>query len=553
MKKYNSLLGFLMVLLVATGCSDFLEEENLSNANSEEYFTTESGYESLVNACYSRLRPIYKEPWLFTAGTDMYVEGRNTQPVGISEYRDLAPTTSEVESFYRNVYAAIQTCNEALYFNDKTEATANLNVLKGEVQFLRGYYYFLLVQQFGGVSIVTDRINAPVSQFERNSAEEVYDFIIAEMNEALDLVPENSSEFGRVNKRVVRHYLAKVYLTRGYEEFGTAADFEQAAALADEAIAGQSLTTSFEEVFTPGSEKNSEVLFSIQYDAVSMPNLSNSGSNQNYFFGPYMGGQGAAEGYPYRSYSLVPTMYVFDLFTENDTRFEGTFMINYYDRYYDYYDRADEREDLNIQYYYAPKWSLADTTAWRAADPAHRAETTIVPYSPEWEASTSTVLDNATPAVKKFDDPTAVFSNGGSSTRDVFLARLAETYLIAAEAYYQMGDAGTAAERINEVRRRAAKPGTESEMMITAADVTIDFILDERARELVGEYHRWFDLKRTGTLMERTREYNRDIKEWYSLGVDPFLGVDGNYKILRPIPQDALDLNDADIAQNPGY
>ena len=117
-----------------------------------------------------------------------------------------------------------------------------------------------------------------------------------------------------------------------------------------------------------------------------------------------------------------------------------------------------------------------------------------------------------------------------------------------------MGDAATAADRINEVRRRAAKPGKETEMMITPADVNIEFIMDERARELAGEYHRWFDLKRTGTLVERTRKYNRSIKAWFDAGINPFEGNNGELKILRPIPSVALQLNQAkDVQQNPGY
>src|SRR5690606_21242764 len=113
------------------------------------------------------------------------------------------------------------------------------------------------------------------------------------------------------------------------------------------------------------------------------------------------------------------------------------------------------------------------------------------------------------------------------------LARLGETYLIAAEAYFKAGDPGTAADRINVVRRRAAEPGFEDEMEIDAVEVDIDFILDERARELLGEYHRWFDLKRTGTLEEKNLEYNTVVKE---LGSNPFAGG----KLFRPIPQAAI-------------
>src|SRR5699024_11766055 len=65
------------------------------------------------------------------------------------------------------------------------------------------------------------------------------------------------------------------------------------------------------------------------------------------------------------SYALCPTMYLFDLYTQYDSRFKGTFMINFYDRYYDFYDKNDELNELNIQYYYAPRWALNDTTSWR--------------------------------------------------------------------------------------------------------------------------------------------------------------------------------------------
>jgi starch-binding outer membrane protein, SusD/RagB family len=552
MKKYNVLSLLIVFLLSATSCKDFLEEENLSNMESDEYYATAEGYDKLVNSAYGTLRSVYSEPWVFMAGTDMYVEGRSTQPKGLSEYRELTPEEAPVELFYRNTYTAIQVCNTALHFNDKTATNPNLTFRKGEIQFLRAYYYFLLVQNFGGVALVTERFTEPVGQFQRNSAQEVYDFIIKEMNEALALVQDNPGEFGRVSKRAVRHYLAKVHLTRGYESFGSREDFVQAAALADAAINGQALTISFENLFYPGNERNAEILFSIQYDPGSIQNPQTNGNNQNYWFGPYMGGQGAAQGYPNRAYRLVPTMYLFDVFNQNDARFEATFMLEYYARYYDYYDKSTERNNLSVRYYYAPKWANtpADIAAWRAANPTRRNTAQVVPYSAVWEASNSTALDNATPAIKKFDDPKAAFGES-SSTRDIFLARLGETYLIAAEAYFKLGNNATAAQRINEVRRRAAKPGTQ--MAITPTDVTINFILDERARELAGEYHRWFDLKRTGTLVERTRLYNRDIRNWFNQGINPFEGTAGALKVLRPIPSRALILNEGDFEQNPGY
>ncbi|UKT63067.1 RagB/SusD family nutrient uptake outer membrane protein [Pedobacter mucosus] len=551
--KKQLILSVLILLCSLTGCKKFLEEENKSNIVSNDYYATAEGYEKLINSTYSTLRKVYSSPYLFCGGTDMYVEGRDAQPAGISEYQNLNPDNAEVTAFYTNIYSSIQLCNTALYFNSNTATTANLAMRRGEVKFIRAYYYFLMVQTFGGVSIVTERFDTPIEEFKRNTAQETYDFVIKEMTEALSLVPETSTDFGRVTKKAVRHFLAKAYLTRGYETFGTAQDFTTAATLADEAIAGKTLTTSFENLFYPGNEKDAEILFSIQFDAASLPSASTGGNTQAAFFGPYQGGSGATQGYPYRTYVLVPTLYTFNTFTENDARFDATFMINLYTRYYDYYDRSTERANLNIRFYYKPKWDLTTDAAWKAIDPTHRATTTIIPYSNAWQAGRTTVLDNASPSVKKFDDPKSQFG-GATSTRDLFLARLGETYLIAAEAYFKAGNLAVAAQRINEVRRRAAKTGKTAEMAITVADVNLNFILDERARELVGEYQRWFDLKRTGTLVDRTRLYNRDIKaNWFDKGINPFLGSGGQLKLLRPIPSRAINLNAGPFAQNPGY
>ncbi len=551
--KKSFIILVLFSIFAGLGCSHFLDEEDLADVTAATYYNTAEGYESLINSCYATLRNIYGgAPWVFCAGTDMFVEGRDQQPEGISEYRNLTPQSEIVTDFYTTLYSSIQLCNTALYYNDKTEETPSLTTRKGEIKFLRAYYYFLLAQSFGGVAIVTNRIDQPILEFKRSTLQEVYDFIIKEMNEALKLVPE-SSEFGRVNKRVIRHYLAKVFLTKGYEDFGTAGDFATAASYADKAINNQPLSVSFQQVFWPGNEENEEIIFSVQYDKGSMVDPKTDGNQQNYFFGPYFGGEGAIYGYPYRAYTLCPTMYLFDRYTQYDSRFSGTFMVYYYERYYDFYDQKDKHDQLNIKYYYAPKWALNDTTTWRQADPAHRSETTIIPYSQQWQASPQSTSDNATPAIRKFDDPEAVFSGSGSSTRDIFLARLAETYLISAEAYFKEGKLTLAADRINAVRKRAALPGQETEMIITPAEVNIDLILDERARELAGEYHRWFDLKRTGKLVEYTKKYNRDIKAWFNQGINPFKGTDGKLKILRPIPQEALDLNEGEYTQNPGY
>ena len=536
MKNIIISLGILSILL--GGCSDFLEEENLSNIGTEEYYATEDGYATLVTACYSNLREIYgDEPWLFSAGTDMYVEGRDGQPEGLSEYRFLTPSEDEAAYLYNNCFKTVQSCNIGLYYNDKTENVANLSQSKGEILYLRANAYFLLVQTYGGVALVTDMINEPILSFARSSAEEVYALIISDLEDALNLVSTDSYN-GKVNKRAVQHLLAKVHLTRGYETFGTSQDFDSATTYADAAINGEALTIPFSELWKPGNDMNSEVLFSVQYDGKSIvADPEELGNSQAFYFGPYMGGSENAGNFPYRSYNLCPTFYLLDLFEEGDTRWEGTFMTTIYTSYFDFY-KAEDLSTLDVYHYYAPKWktSQQDSIDYVAAHPGANFH-----YYETHEASKSSNADFESIAIRKFDDPTALFDTK-TSTRDIVLARLAETYLIAAEAYLKTNDLATGVSRLNEVRRRA---GVSDKLV---GEFDIDVILDERAMELAGEYHRWFDLKRTGKLIERCVSFNKDI-----VSADFFVGIDGENKILRPIPQEAIDLNRGEYSQNPGY
>jgi hypothetical protein len=117
-------------------------------------------------------------------------------------------------------------------------------------------------------------------------------------------------------------------------------------------------------------------------------------------------------------------------------------------------------------------------------------------------------------------------------------------YLVAAEAEFNNGNSDSAAYYLNVIRTRAAIPGHEAAMQITGADVNIDFILDERARELCGEQIRWFDLKRTGKLLSRIQAMNPDAAQYIQ-----------SFHTLRPIPQSEIDAvsNKDSFTQNPGY
>lgn len=550
MKKILILFIVVTSLLMA-GCSDFLTENNKSNPDAAVLYKTTSGYESLVNSCYATLRDVYGDNIeMFVAGTDLYKVGRaGLTSQGLGTYQSLTPADNSVKAFYSVVYQSIKRCNDAIYYGELNKHNA---VRVAEVRFLRAYYFFQLVQQFGDVALATEFITAPVTSYERTPASEVYTFIIDEMKTALAALPAIAAN--RVNQRVVNHYLSLVYLTRGYETYGSPSDFQSSVEYATAAINNQGLTLPFDGktgIFFPGNEKNAEIIFAVQYSSTSLANVT-SGNSQASSFGAYLGGSDGAvnDGMTYMNTKLKPTMRLYNLLSAdaNDKRFAGTFMQELYGvvatgkcSFYSYFKKYDTRNDLEVLMYYPkPGQTQADVDAWKAINPAKRSATTIkFPGTNNWEKND---LDKDYPCIKKFSDPDAPF-NTTASRRDIFLARLAETYLIRAEAYIKMGAKQTEAKNdINVVRTRAGAA------TINESEATIDYILDERAREFAGEYNRWYDLKRTGKLVQYVSAYNPDVPSEANMK-----GSDGQYKVLRPIPQDAIGLNSATVVQNPGY
>lgn len=547
MKKIY-LLAAASLFTLFTGCSDYLDQDLKSNVPGADYYKTDAGFESLSNAAYSSLRTIYKgDPWLFEGGTDLFASGRTA--VQICNLYGSGYTSSEgnVETFYTDHYKAVSLANEVLYWGGSDSKRAGR---MAEARGLRALYYLNLAQQFGGVPLVTARQSAPMTGIARSTAVEVYDFII---NELTDLTSSSSAldaklSTGRFTKLAAYHYLAKAYLSRGYLTNNNS-DFTAALNAAKSAGAGTALATPFATLFSNAGETNAEVLFSAVFSTTTVNNVQSDGNKQQANFGAYL--DGSEKGHKYTTSTLTPTLWMQEVFNTNttnpaaDERYDATFMTELRASYWDYYDSA-KKNTSNVTYYYCPSWEQANKDAWRAALPS-RANAIIVDMLPQGNninnQNTTYVAKMKTDvygvgSFRKFDDPTngKAYFNVASSMRDVYLARLGETNLIAAEACLKLNDTTNAAVYVNIVRARA-KATTA-----TVAEMNINYILNERARELAGENHRFADLTRTGKLAEYVEANNPDISA----------GQITAKFTLRPIPLKAIELNPV-LEQNPNW
>jgi hypothetical protein len=155
------------------------------------------------------------------------------------------------------------------------------------------------------------------------------------------------------------------------------------------------------------------------------------------------------------------------------------------------------------------------------------------------------------PTIAKFFDPRRPTIQWERGSRDWFVMRLADAHLLRAEARFKQGNNAGSVADINVVRTRAAKPGQVAAMTAaTPVTMTMDFILDERARELDAEQCRWFDLARTGTLVSRVAQYNAQAHVGGTLAGAANTQA---HHVHRPIPLAQIDRTVGGYEQNCGY
>ncbi|GAB4044187.1 RagB/SusD family nutrient uptake outer membrane protein [Spirosoma jeollabukense] len=546
MKAFLIKTGLLTLsLLTLFACKDALEEYNPSGLTAETVYTTPEGFETLVNAAYSYQRWWYgKEEGYNIAetGTDIWTSGSGEAYRDLTQYLNLQGSNAALTSEWREFYAAINLCNGGISRIDKAGLSATLRPIReGELRFLRAFYYWHIAETWGGVHFTTQETNGIISTANRTPVETFYNQIFEDLKIAVTNLPVTQPQYGRVTKGAAQAFLARMYLTRGMNK--------EALEMAQAVLANTNykLEANYADLWKMSNLKTKEAIYVVDYSVnLALNDLVNTtfnpyghsrGSNNAHllFLMKYDDRPGMTRdiqnGRPFNRY--MPTRFLLDLYGDNDARYEGSFTEVWFA------NATTRPAGMN----------LGDTAVYcsrKEIPDAFEATRKYQTYdrSKIYNAN-GTAKDNLRyPSLSKFMDPTRASLNEAQSARDVFVIRLAEVYLIAAEAQMKLGNLQAAADYINVLRTRAAKSGKTAAMQITAAQVTLDYILDERARELAGEQLRWFDLKRTGKLLERIRAYAPDN----AVNLQDF-------QVLRPIPQTQLDAitNKTEFTQNQGY
>ncbi|KAA9327279.1 RagB/SusD family nutrient uptake outer membrane protein [Hymenobacter busanensis] len=544
------------LLLALPGCDKALEEYNPSGLTAENVYTTPAGFESLVNGAYSYSRWWYgKEDGysMSEMGTDLWLRGAGDVNPDLTDYATLQSSSRAVTELWTQFYAAVNVCNAGISYVGKSGLPDDRKLVReGELRFLRAFYLWHIVEQWGGVHLSTSPTTTVQTTAQRTSVDGFYKQIFEDLDFAVANLPATPpADYGRANKAAAEALLAKMHLTRGEAGMPDAQLHNQkAATLAEHVISayGLALQPVYADLWTMSNLQNKEVVWAVNYskdlsmndllDASLYPGGHPRGSNNGHllFLMKYDDQPGMTRdtenGRPFNRF--MPTRFLLNLFDDaKDARYDASFK--------------------SVWYTNAPvagKLAKGDTAilATKRAIPAAVAATkkyVIWDVNRVYNAAGRAASDRLHyVTLKKFDDPTRATFNEAQSSRDAYVIRLSDMYLTAAEAYLKLGNTGSAVPLINAVRRRAAKPGQQTAMEISAAQVTLDFILDERAREFAGEQLRWFDLKRTGKLVDRVRANN------------PEAGASiQNYHVVRPIPQRQLDAitNKEEFKQNSDY
>ena len=537
-----TLIGSILFLSLAlTSCQDdFLDEQPLSSLSADNTLVTKEGFEKYLNGLYWASRQEYgRSDNLFFItnfpGTDVGEDAGAEYYTYRNWVSYLTPINPEVNDNWNWAYSTmLPQANTIIVYGNRAsdknifDDEAQKNAVIAQARFFRGYTYNFLVNLYGGVPIVDTIIAAPKFDYVRASKNEVYEFAKSDLEFAAKWLPtvDNVNLDGRLSQGVANHLLTEVYISLG--------QYDNAIASASKVIesGNYKLMTSrfgkhtdepgdvYSDLFLVGNQNrssgNMESLFVWQYEGFveggGAGDNSSNGNSSIRNLGPFLTKISSPDGF-----RNIPTPEL----GRGVGRVRGT---NYalYDIWEDPTDMRNSKFNFRREFFYN------NPASSYFGDP-------VLPITNAEDS-----LRNLYPYPRKIEgEPWDNNPGSGGITNDRYVYRLAETYLLRAEAYFRKGDLANAAADINAIRERA---GVDP---VTPGEVDIDYILDERARELLFEEPRRKTLIRMGNLVERVREYG--LLETSRTTIQ-------DYHALWPIPQKAIDVNTgAKLEQNPGY
>ena len=603
------LVSALGLSAVIAGCVS-LDEKLITGVSSQYYATPDglssavTASYSQLRGYYGREQLIS----LQQAGTDTWMaadqSGSNNKDFD-SYGGGLNSTVGPLANTWNPAYQAINTLNAALDRGPNTQgiSPAVKNTLLGEAHFLRALNYFTLVQQFGDVTLQVHENQGVVATAVRDSAAAVYRLIIADLDSAIAMLPVTQTDFGRATRGAATALRAKVYLTRAYRDYtpGKTADFN--AALADAKAVINSGTYSLEPVFAnlwcvaraadPGRTgycentgyqgNKSEFIFTVQfsYDLTHY----DGGDQYNYLHLVYLGQydnngiwQGTPRdlnnGRPFRR--MMPTPYGLSLWNKYigtpgasdilDTRFDGSFQTVWYATANNVRNAVgtcsgsthnctsngviNAGDTAAVYYTFGVSDAQRQSKAYMILTPCPT-DQVGVPAAATYCGDRNNANDGyfnwqRFPSLKKFQDNLRANLTAQEGGKVQVVLRLAEMYLIAAEADVGLGNTTEDAQMINVLHVRAASANHKNDYNVTPAQMTLDYVMEERERELAGEFGRWYDMVRPGAafFVDRVKRYNPRAAANVALK-----------HFLRPIPQSQIDgvISGPKYPQNTGY
>lgn len=514
--KFNCILAASILAgatLGMTSCGDKFLEENQINGRSTQYFRTQPGLDELATGAYQKLKFKFNYQWgylTYCMGVDEFTGGANNI-TEYNAYRSLTPDEKNgIKNIWDNYYGLVEPANVMIQnipqYYDKN--AANYNTRLGEGYFLRAYAYFELVKQFGGVPLKLTPSTGVETYFVRNSAEECFARIIADFEQAYQLLPEKPAQTGRITKSAAAHFLAKAHLFRASELYDgwngsyRNADLDAVIKYGKEVLAAHPLCTDFVALwdYTKANSANetvSEVVLAAQFSD-DKDTWGRYGNQMHLCFpSVYQNMAGMKRDISGgREFSYVSateyTMQVFD--RVNDSRFWKSFITTYgcnnpsaapkWSAYADYPGALPAGVDPKAGRFAGGEIALkyivnspgdtryTDIDGKKSEDGVLKngileAPHTFVHYYAgenfSWNTSKATTTGNwfairphnRSVALSKYRDGYRDAINSQFGTRDAIIARSADDVLMIAEAYIRKKDYAGAITYLNLVRDRA--------------------------------------------------------------------------------------------------